>query len=222
MGVPFGSIGVAVRMEVRFIDRHEDEHHGSLNYAVCDCGDAQWPQFPVSLGYPNPPHRAGFVRFGSQLMQELVAPLDAILVAAHIHSGSLPVHSCGTAVASDGIHGCFDHIFPAQLSIQTPEPVFGFCLCFPIERQLQLPNFWRCCYPNEELSLRPAITGSFTAFGRVGPSAAPWLPRGFVLLWINATTDDSDFSLRPCRLDGCAILNGELRLCSLTPGDLPT
>jgi len=48
--VPLRSIGVAVLMEIGLEDRLKDDDHGRLHYAVFDCGNAQRPQFPVSLG----------------------------------------------------------------------------------------------------------------------------------------------------------------------------
>jgi hypothetical protein len=61
-------------MEIGLEDRLKNDDHGRLHYAVFNCGDAQGPQFPVSLGNVNPPHRTRRVGFALQLLQELVSP----------------------------------------------------------------------------------------------------------------------------------------------------
>ena len=169
----------------------------------------------VALGYVNPAHRTGPIRFGLQFPLQRLQPAFAIFRIRHHRLNGLAVNSGCSAVADDQSERVLQQIAPCQLTIEAPKPVTRFGLGFAIERTLELPKLLGSYY------LWRAISRSFAPLLRVRTSSVPsvrleigsglWvecpqIEPAHIVLIMNA----SDFRADRCRLAGRASLYGRL------------
>ena len=150
MGIASRSVGVTVLVHICLKDRHQHQHRRRLHHPVFYRRYAQRPLLPIRFGDVDPQYRTGPVPFALQLLRQGFYPrlsfpcffrglVNDLLDLHPVHSGTSPVtgHLCQRR---------FQNVLARQLAIQTPEPILRLRLCFPIERSLQLPNFFRGYY----------------------------------------------------------------------------
>jgi hypothetical protein len=132
-------------MKVRLEDRHQHQIDGHLHHTVFHRGNAQLAEPSARFGNARAAHRQRPVRFAVQLFPQRTQPCCFHL---RVHGDRFDGDPIDTRRAPVRFHpppGCFQHVGPLHLSIQTPEPVLRFGLRLPIQGDLQLPDFFGCC-----------------------------------------------------------------------------
>src|SRR6266704_3041270 len=128
----------------------------------------------------------GPILLGSEFLAQLLQPLSAY---GFNRGQTLAIDSRSPIISELPVQCSFQHIYSQQFPVETPEPIFRTGFCFPIERDLKLPNFIRGYYPG--CPGHPRVL-RFASSHCV--SVPPWLLAPFKIVQINATMRDSDFS----------------------------
>jgi hypothetical protein len=132
-------------MEVRLEDRHQHQIHRHLHHTVFDRGDAQAAIPSAGFGDLHPAYRRGPVRFAVKLLLQRGQPRCFHLCIGGQFFDAHPIDSGRSCVRFDAPPCCCQHVGALHFSVQTPKPVLRLGLRFPIQGDLQLPDFIGCC-----------------------------------------------------------------------------
>jgi hypothetical protein len=131
-------------MEVRLEDRHQHQIHRHLHHAVFDRWNTQPPHPSTGFGDLRPQHRRGPVGLAVKLLSQRIQPRCFHLRIGGKFLDGHPIDTRHSCVRFHAPPCCGQHIGPLHFPIQTPKPILRLGLRFPIQGDLQLPDFFGC------------------------------------------------------------------------------
>jgi hypothetical protein len=141
VGIASGPKAKGARMKIRLEYRHQHQIHRHLRHAIFHRGNAQCPLSSSSFRNLHSSHRRRPVGLRSQFLPHRFEPLlFGVCILGNVLDGSSIDSGC-SPIRFHTPPCCKQHIGALHFSIQTPKPITRFGFRFPIQDDLQLPNF---------------------------------------------------------------------------------